>query len=134
MVGSDEKDWAITYYLLQADNSLNITLIEMEPTYARASTTLAEGNICVQCNIKENIEMSLYGLQVLQDFSEQMAVGDVKPEVDFRRHGNLFIVDAVSRAEAERGYALQRSLGCEVEWLSPEQVQQRYPFYNLEAA
>ncbi len=33
---------------------------------------------------------------------------------------------------AERGYALQRSLGCEVEWLSPEQVQQRYPFYNLD--
>ncbi len=98
MVGSDEKDCTITYYLLQADNSLNITLIEMEPTYARASTTLAEGNIRVQFNIKENIEMSLYGLQVLQDLSGQMAVGDVKPEVDFRRQGNLFIVDAVSRA------------------------------------
>ena len=123
---------AIAYYLLQTDDSLNVALIEMDPTYARSSTTLSEGNIRVQFNIKENIQMSLYGLKVLQEFSEQMAVGDTKPEVDFRQQGNLFIVDAANRAEAEQGLALQRSLGCEVEWLSPEQVQQRYPFYNLD--
>jgi glycine/D-amino acid oxidase-like deaminating enzyme len=76
--------------------------------------------------------MSLYGLQVLQEFSGQMAIGSTNPEVDFRQQGNLFIVDAASRTKAEQGYALQRSLGCEVEWLSPEQVQLHYPFYNLE--
>ena len=132
MIGGSVMGCAIAYNLLQADDNLNVALIEMDPTYAHASTTLSEGNIRLQFNIKENIQMSLYGLQVMQGFSEQMAVGESKPEVDFHQHGNLFIVDAASRVEAEQGYALQHSLGCEVEWLSPEQVQQRYPFYNLE--
>ena len=132
MVGGGVMGCAIAYNLLQADDNLNVALIEMDPTYARASTTLSEGNIRVQFNIKENIQMSLYGLQILQGFSEQMAVGDEKPQVDFLQQGNLFIVDAANRAEAKRGHARQRSLGCEVEWLSPEQVRQRHPFYNLE--
>ncbi len=132
MIGGSVMGCAIAYNLLQADDNLNVALMEMDPTYAHASTTLSEGNIRLQFNIKENIQMSLYGLQVMQGFSEQMAVGESKPEVDFHQHGNLFIVDAASRVEAEQGYALQHSLGCEVEWLSPEQVQQRYPFYNLE--
>ena len=132
MVGGGVIGCAIAYYLLQADDSLNVALIEMDPTYARASTTLSEGNIRVQFNIKENIQMSLYGLKVLQAFSGQMAIGGTNPEIDFRQQGNLFIVDAASRTKAEQGYALQRSLGCKVEWLSPEQVQLHYPFYNLE--
>ena len=133
MVGGGVIGCAIAYYLLQTDDSLHVALIEMDPTYERASTTLSEGNIRVQFNIKENIQMSLYGLQVLREFSEQMAVGGTNPEVDFRQQGNLFIVDAAGRTEAEQGYALQRSMGCEVDWLSPDQVQQRYPFYNLQS-
>ena len=109
-----------------------VALIKMDPTYARASTTLSEGNIRVQFNIKENIQMSLYGLHMLQEFSDQMAVRGVKPEVDFRQQGNLFIIDKTSRAETEQGYTLQHSLGCAFDWLSPEQVQQHFPFYNLE--
>jgi len=132
IIGGGVMGCAIAYYLLQNDNGLNVAVIEKDPTYARASTTLSEGNIRVQFNIKENIQMSLYGLQVLQGFSQQMAVGDEKPSVYFRQQGNLFIVDAASRLEAEQGYAMQRSLGCEVEWLSPGQVQRRYPFYNLD--
>ncbi|MDP6792550.1 MAG: FAD-dependent oxidoreductase, partial [Anaerolineales bacterium] len=132
IIGGGVMGCAIAYYLLQNDNGLNVAVIEKDPTYAHASTTLSEGNIRVQFNIKENIQMSLYGLQVLQGFSQQMAVRDEKSSVNFRQQGNLFIVDAASRVEAEQGYAMQRSLGCEVEWLSPGQVQRRYPFYNLD--
>lgn len=132
IIGGGVMGCAIAYYLLQNDDGLNVAVIEMDPTYARASTTLSDGNIRVQFNIKENIQMSLYGLQVLQGFSQQMAVGDEKPWVYFRQQGNLFIVDAASRVEAKQGYAMQRSLGCKVKWLSPGQVQRRYPFYNLE--
>ena len=79
---------AIAYYLLQTDNKLKVALIEMDPTYARASSTLSEGNIRVQFNIKENIQMSIYGLQVLKAFSNQMAVRDRIPNVNFRQQGN----------------------------------------------
>jgi FAD-dependent oxidoreductase domain-containing protein 1 len=131
MVGGGVMGCAIAYYLLKADPQLNIALIEMDSTYARASTPLSDGNTRIQFNIKENIQMSLYGLEVLERFAAEMAVEDDKPDVAFRRQGNLFLIDEASREETEQGLALQKSLGCQVEWLSLDEVRQIYPLYNL---
>ena len=50
-----------------------------------------------------------------------------RPDVGFRRQGNLFLVEPDSREEAAEGLALQQSLGCAVEWLEPEEIRRRYP-------
>ncbi len=131
IVGGGVMGCAIAYYLLKANESIKITIIERDSTYNRASTTLSEGNIRVQFNIKENIEMSLYGLQVLANFAEEMATEDHVPDIAFRQQGNLFIIDATSEELAREGLKLQKSLGCQVEWLEPEQVKAVYPPYNL---
>jgi glycine/D-amino acid oxidase-like deaminating enzyme len=131
MVGGGVMGCATAYYLLKADPRLRVALIEMDPTYVRSSTLLCEGNLRVQFNLKENIQMSQYGLEALARFAEEMAVEGNRPEVAFRQQGNLFLVDEESRVEAEEGLALQQSLGCQVEWLPPEQIQPHYPLYNL---
>jgi glycine/D-amino acid oxidase-like deaminating enzyme len=131
MVGGGVMGCATAYYLLKADPQLSVALIEMDSTYSRASTTLSDGNTRVQFNIKENIQMSQYGLEVLSRFAEDMAVEGDRPEVSFRQQGNLFIIDQASQEETKQGLALQQSLGCQVEWLTPAEVQQRYPLYNL---
>lgn len=131
MVGGGVMGCAIAYYLLKADSRLNVALIEQDPTYARASTPLSDGNTRLQFNIKENIQMSLYGLEVLASFAEDMAVDGDKPDVAFRQQGNLFIIDEASREESQQGLALQQSLGAAVEWLTPDEIRQIYPLYNL---
>jgi FAD-dependent oxidoreductase domain-containing protein 1 len=85
----------------------------------------------MQFNLAENIHMSLYGLAVLKTFAEEMAVDGEKPDPAFRQQGNLFIIDEASREATLEGLALQQSLGCPVEWLTPAQVQQTYPLFNL---
>lgn len=131
MVGGGVMGCAIAYYLLKADSRLKVALIEQDPTYARASTPLSDGNTRLQFNIKENIQMSLYGLEVLASFAEDMAVDGDKPDVAFRQQGNLFVIDEASREETQQGLALQQSLGAAVEWLTPDEVKQVYPLYNL---
>lgn len=131
MVGGGLMGCAIVYNLLKSDSRLKIALIEPDLTYARASTTLSDGNLRVQFNIKENVQMSQYGLEVLESFAEEMAVDGDKPEVGFRRQGNVFIIDEAGQNEAKQGLALQQSLGCKVEWLTPENIRQLYPYYNL---
>ncbi|MFN8455946.1 MAG: FAD-binding oxidoreductase [Anaerolineae bacterium] len=131
MVGGGVMGCAIAYYLLKADSRLKIALLEQDPTYAKASTPLSDGNTRLQFNIKENIQMSLYGLEVLATFAEDMVVAGDKPDVAFRQQGNLFIIDEASREETQQGLALQQSLGAAVEWLTPDEVQQLYPLYNL---
>ncbi len=131
MVGGGIMGCATAYYLLKHDPRLRVAVVEMDPTYARASTPLSDGNTRIQFNIKENIRMSQYGLEVLARFGEEMAVGDDKPDPAFRQQGNLFIVDEASHAESLAGLALQQSLGCQVDWLTPPQVQALFPLYNL---
>ncbi|NUM47263.1 MAG: FAD-binding oxidoreductase [Anaerolineales bacterium] len=131
LVGGGVMGCATAYYLLKADPRLNVALIEMDATFARASTPLSDGNTRLQFNIPENIAMSQYGLEVLQTFADDMAVDGDRPDPAFRQQGNLFIIDEDSREGALEGLAQQQRLGCAVEWLTPEQVQEKYPIYNL---
>ena len=130
LVGGGVMGCATATYLLKADENLQVAIVEMDPTYARSSTTLSDGNHRIQFNLKENILMSLYGLEVLETFAEDMAVDGDQPDIAFRRQGNLYLVDEGGRPEAEQGLALQQSLGCQVEWLAPAEVIQRYPLLD----
>lgn len=122
---------ATAYYLLKFDPRLNVAILEMDPTYEKASTPLSDGNTRIQFNIKENIQMSQYGLEVLKTFADDMAVDGVKPDPAFRQQGNLFVLDEASVEESRDGWELQTSLGGLVYWLTPGDVQREYPLYNL---
>jgi FAD-dependent oxidoreductase domain-containing protein 1 len=131
IVGGGVMGCATAYYLLKYDPHLNIAILEMDPTYEKASTPLSDGNTRIQFNIKENIQMSQYGLEVCKTFPEEFEVNGERPDPAFRQQGNLFVLDEASRAESYEGFLLQQSLGCEVHWLTPEDVQKYYPLYNL---
>ena len=122
---------ATAYYLLKLNSNLNVAILEMDPSYEKASTPLSDGNTRIQFNIKENIQISQYGLAVLSRFSDEMEVNGEKPDAAFRQQGNLFVLDDASRDESYEGLLLQKSLGCDVQWLSPDDVQRHYPIYNL---
>ncbi len=132
LVGGGVMGCATAYYLLKADNKLKVAIVEKDQTYTRSSTTLSDGNTRIQFNIKENILISQYGLEVLDRFAEEMAVGDYKPDVGFRQQGDLFLSDQDGEAAARSGLALQQSLNCDVEWLTPDTIEQRYPLFHLE--
>ena len=131
IVGGGVMGCATAYYLLKSDPKLSVGILEMDPSYEKASTPLSDGNTRIQFNIKENIQISQYGLEVLARFGEEMAVGGERPDPAFRQQGNLFVLDEASKDESHDGLLLQRSLGCEVHWLAPEEVRAHYPLYNL---
>ena len=121
---------ATAYYLLKFDPTLKVAIIEMDATYAKSSTVLSDGNTRVQFNIKENIQISQYGLDVLKTFTDDMEVDGEKPDIGFRQQGNLFVLDEASHDESHEGWELQTSLGGLVYWLTPDDVRREYPLYN----
>ena len=131
LVGGGVMGCATAYYLLKSDPRLNIAILEMDSTYEKASTPLSDGNTRIQFNIKENIQISQYGLEVLRRFSDEMEVDGEKPDAAFRQQGNLFVLDEASREESYEGMLLQQSLGCKVHWLTPEEVKAHYLLYDL---
>ena len=126
LVGGGVMGCATAYYLLKQDSTLKVAIVEKDASYEKSSSILSDGNIRVQFNIKENIEISLYGLEVLARFSDDMAVGDVQPDVAFRQQGNLFLSDLTGEMAAKRGLALQQEMGCEVAWLTAGEVEQKF--------
>ncbi len=130
MAGGGVMACATAYYLLQADPTMKVAIVEMDPEYKRNSTVLSDGNIRLQFNLKENILISLYGLERMKTFREDMAVGDWQPQIDFRQQGNLFLADEEGVENAKTGLALQQRLNCEVNWLNPAEIKTRFPLYD----
>lgn len=131
IVGGGVMGCATACYLLKYDPRLNVAILEMDPTYEKASTPLSDGNARIQFNIRENIQISQYGFEILKHFAEEMEVEGVRPDPAFRQQGNLFVLDEASREEAHEGWLLQTSLDGIVYWLTPEDVRREYPLYNL---
>lgn len=132
VVGGACMGAATAYNLLTHDSGVEVTVFEKDPSLARSSTLLSDGNVRIQFNLTENIEISKYAMEVLEDFGDRMAVGDYRPEVAMRKQGNLFLVDEEGEAAAHAGLANQQRLGCEVEWLDMSEVAAAYPPYASE--
>lgn len=130
IVGGGIMGSAAAYYLISGDNTLNIAVIERDPTYAQASTTLSMANIRIQFSLKENILISQYAGEIFEKFDHDMAVEGLTPGIDFKREGNLFLVHHQDRPSAQNALALQKKLGCRVEWWSIETIKQQFPVYE----
>jgi glycine/D-amino acid oxidase-like deaminating enzyme len=132
MVGGGVMGCATAYYLLKKDPQIKVAIIEKDPTYEFSSTVLSDANIRLQFNVKENIQISQYGLEVLETFANDMEVGGVKPDVAFRQQGNLFLADEAGKQATLKGLTTQQSLGCPVEWLIPAQIKERFPLFKVD--
>ncbi len=131
IVGGGIMGCSSAYYLTGADEKLRVAVIERDPSYSHASTTLSMANARIQFSLKDNIKVSQYALEVLERFEEDMVVGDEGPDISYHREGNLFIVDEKGEKSARESLTLQETLGCEVAWWSPEKITEHYPLYNM---
>ena len=132
IVGGGVMGSSTAYHLLLADPSLSVVVIEKDDSYARASTVLSDGNVRIQFGLEENIRISQHAMEVLRTFDVDMATPHLRPEVAARHQGNLFLADEASRDAALAGVGLQRSLGCEVDWLDSETIGERFPGLGVE--
>jgi glycine/D-amino acid oxidase-like deaminating enzyme len=132
IVGGGIMGCATAYYLIATDKRLKVAIVEMDPTYTYASTTLSLANVRIQFSLKQNIQISQYAFQVFEEFEDAMEVDGNKPSIAYRREGNLFLVDETSKAAAKDALALQNRLSCRVEWWSGDKIKEHYPIYKTD--
>jgi FAD-dependent oxidoreductase domain-containing protein 1 len=130
IVGGGIMGCATAYHLMKMDQKLKVAVVERDPTYERASTTLSMANIRIQFSLKQNVQVSQYAFEVLDRFEDEMRVDDDRPNIAFHREGNLFLVDEKERTAAEEAMKMQKALGCPVEWWSLGEVKEHYPLYK----
>jgi FAD-dependent oxidoreductase domain-containing protein 1 len=130
VIGGAVMGSSVAYHLLKLDPGLRVAVVERDPAYTRSSTALSLGGVRVQFSLKENILISLYAQDFFSRFEEEMAVGEERPVIDYRRAGYLFLIDKSAKPTAEKDLALQRSLGGRVKWWTPEKIQKEFPLFS----
>ncbi len=131
IVGGGIVGSSTAYNLMHADNKLNVAVVEMDPSYTRASTALSMANARIQYSLKENIQISQYTFEVLNNFEEIMSVGEDRLNIAYRREGNFFLFDESGSPAAREALELQKSLNCRIEWWTPDKIEQHYLLYDM---
>jgi sarcosine oxidase subunit beta len=123
IVGGGVMGLSTAYHL--ADKGCNdVLLIERNRFFGEESTGRCAGGIRYQFSNEIDIRLSLHSIPMLERFAEEL-----EQEIDLRHCGYLFLLSREQDVEVFReNVALQRSLGVDVEWLTPEQASARaYP-------
>uniref|UniRef100_T1JA01 FAD-dependent oxidoreductase domain-containing protein 1 n=1 Tax=Strigamia maritima TaxID=126957 RepID=T1JA01_STRMM len=109
IIGGGIMGSAIAYFLKQrTHNGLKIVVIERDPTYTRASTTLSVGGMRQQFSLPENIQMSLYSAEFLRNIKMHLSVLDMEPpDIQFNPHGYLCLASDKGAEQLQKNYNLQ---------------------------
>ena len=132
IVGGGIMGSTTAYYLTRKDPGLNVAVIERDLAYTRASTTLSMVNARIQFSLKQNVQISQYAFDVLEHFEDDMTLAGNRPSIAYHREGNLFLHEEPAAAGAKASMAMQKALGCQVQWWSPEEIKAHYPLYATE--
>ena len=104
-----------------------VTVVERDPTYARASSALSASSIRQQFSTPLNIHLSRYGIGFLREASKTLGV-----DLGLKEPGYLFLASKAGEAVLRANHAIQKGEGCAVELLDPAALVQRFPAMSAE--
>ncbi|HSI42450.1 MAG TPA: FAD-binding oxidoreductase [Xanthobacteraceae bacterium] len=122
---------AMTAYFLASDPVFrgSIAVVERDPGFARASTTLSAASLRQQFSIPANIRMSRFGLQVLREAGERFGA-DVA--LGWDEGGYLMLASAAGLPVLQANHAVQQAEGADIALLDPAGLAARFPYLNVE--
>lgn len=133
IIGGGVIGCSVAHFIKSMAPETRVAVIEPDPTYEFASTLRASGGCRVQFSQPENIEMSKSSIEFIKNFESLMSTpGKEPPKVDWVEGGYLFIVGPESVKSLERNVALQRSMGCEVDLLTPQELKSKFPSMRVD--
>jgi len=126
IVGGAAVGSAIAYFLAHdLGFSGSVAVIERDPTYARAATTLSVASIRQQFSTPENIRMSRFGIDFIaslpQRFGPQATVG-------FHAGGYLLLAREAGRDALLASHAVERAEGADIVVMAPGEIAQEFPW------
>jgi FAD-dependent oxidoreductase domain-containing protein 1 len=128
VIGGGIVGSATAFSLLRTEPSLDVLVVEPDPTYEWAATTRASGGIRQLFTLPENIRLSQHTLEVVDRWDELVAVpGEPPPELGWRQQGYLFVAGPDDVDALRSNLEVQRAHGVPARWLEPAEVGDLFP-------
>jgi glycine/D-amino acid oxidase-like deaminating enzyme len=109
-----------------------VTVLERDPSYARASSALSASSIRQQFSTAINVEIGRFGIEYLRRADEHLSVDGIAPGLGLVEPGYLFLASDAGIPVLERNHALQRALGVDVALLDPPALRERFPWLSTD--
>jgi len=123
-IGSSIADW-----LIRTDASLSVVCIERDPAFTMASSALSVGSIRQQFSLKENVEISQFGIDFIHELST-----DVENSVQFDSGGYAFLSTTEPGAtQLRENVIMQRECGADVQLFGTgTEFKKHFPWCNVD--
>lgn len=133
IVGGAVIGSAVAYYLAaNPDFDGSVLVIERDPTYLQAATSLSSSSIRTQFSNPINVKISQYGSQVIRNFGEMMQVEGDRPDLGFHSGGYLFLANTPEQAQVLReNHEAQVSCGADVVLWNRDELADAFPHLNV---
>lgn len=134
IVGGAVIGSAVAYFLTaNPDFGGSVLVVERDPTYAKASTSLSSSSIRTQFSNAINVRISQFGSEFIRNFPEIMAVGDDRPDLNFHPGGYLFLANTEDQARTLReNHEVQVACGADVVLWDADELKRSFPHLNVE--
>ena len=109
-----------------------VTVVERDPTYAAASSSLSASGIRQQYSQPVNIALGLYGITFLRDAAAHLLVDGEGPALSLREPGYLYLATSDGADTLRANHAVQRAAGVDVVLLDPAALRARFPWLSTD--
>ena len=132
VIGGGVIGSSIAYNLANDGIDGDILVIEKDPTYEFATTTLSAGGVREQFSLPENIKISQYGLKIFENFDEIMEIDGEPAHAEFKQNGYLFLGGEENWPSISKNYEIQKGLDAGVTLLSIDELKELIPHLNTD--
>lgn len=129
VIGGAVTGASVAWWLTRFAPGLRISVIERDPTYARAATALSVASIRSQFSNPVNVQISRFGVQFLRDFESELGLAPGQGDLGLKENGYLFLGGSPEAPGVMAEIAaMQRDLGAATQVLTPAEVAQAWPW------
>ena len=120
---------SIAYYLREEGFSGSIALVERDPQFAHAATTLSMASIRQQFSIPENIRLSQFTLKLFRRLTETFGAD---ADIGFREGGYLILAGEAGLPILKANHDAQIAEGADIVLEDAEALVRRFPWLSAE--
>lgn len=128
IVGGGIMGSALAYWLTSLEPALAVCVVERDPTYARASSSLSAASIRQQFGTAINTRISQHSIDFLRAAPELLAVDGQRIDLALRERGYLYLAGPAGAPTLTELHQRQRALGAPVRLLSRGELEHRFPW------
>ncbi|TIN67572.1 MAG: FAD-binding oxidoreductase [Mesorhizobium sp.] len=120
---------SVAYYLREQGFSGTIVLVERDPQFAHAATTLSMASIRQQFSIPENIRLSQFTLKLFRRLKEEFGAD---ADIGFREGGYLILAGEDGLPILKSNHEAQMAEGADIVLEDADQLTRRFPWLSTE--